>query len=124
MSDVKASKYSEEGLNCAESIIKAYNEEFGTDIPIAFGSGLGGGNAVGTLCGAFSAANMIISYEKGRNEASEPNIAKKYIRDAMNSVDDEYGTFICKDLKTDKVKCKDIMDFSYENIKKTLEKDL
>ena len=51
MSEKKlASDYFMEGLNCAESVIKAYNEEFGTDIPIRVASGLGGGCAVGNLC--------------------------------------------------------------------------
>ena len=41
MSEKKlASDYFMEGLNCAESVIKAYNEEFGTDIPIRVASGL------------------------------------------------------------------------------------
>ena len=54
MSEKKlASDYFMEGLNCAESVIKAYNEEFGTDIPIRVASGLGGGCAVGNLCGKF-----------------------------------------------------------------------
>ena len=45
MSEKKlASDYFMEGLNCAESVIKAYNEEFGTDIPIRVASGLGGVN--------------------------------------------------------------------------------
>lgn len=40
---VIASKYHEKGFNCAESVIKAYNEEFNTDIPVCLGSGLGSG---------------------------------------------------------------------------------
>ena len=48
-----ASDYFMEGLNCAESVIKAYNEEFGTDIPIRIASGLGGGCAVGLALSTF-----------------------------------------------------------------------
>ncbi len=122
--ETKASEYNKKGLNCAESIIKAYNVEFGTDIPVSVGSGLGGGNAVGSLCGAVNATNMIISYEKGRQNESETNSAKIYVKDAMNSVTEKYGSHICKDLKRDKVSCKEIIDFSYKNLKETLKKDL
>jgi len=122
--ETKASEYNKKGLNCAESVIKAYNEEFGADIPIALGSGLGGGNAVGSLCGAVNAVNIIISYEKGRVSETETSNAKLYVKDAMNSVSEKYGSHICKDLKRDKVSCKEIIDFSYINLKETLKKDL
>ena len=52
---VIASKYHEKGFNCAESVIKAYNEEFNTDIPVCLGSGLGSGCGVASLCGAVNA---------------------------------------------------------------------
>ncbi|MFQ9286975.1 MAG: C-GCAxxG-C-C family (seleno)protein [Intestinibacter bartlettii] len=72
MSEKKlASDYFMEGLNCAESVIKAYNEEFGTDIPIRVASGLGGGCAVGNLCGAVNGACICASFAKGRDDINK-----------------------------------------------------
>lgn len=112
----KPSKYHKQGYNCAEAIIKSYNEEHNTDIPIALGSGMGVGLSVGSICGAVNAASMIIGYLKGRNDASELNEARKYTKDLMNNVRAEYNTEICSILKKDKVDCGNIIDFAYERV--------
>ncbi|HSQ87719.1 MAG TPA: oxidoreductase, partial [Romboutsia sp.] len=39
----KPSTFHSQGFNCAESIIKSYNEEFNTDIPVSLGSAMGSG---------------------------------------------------------------------------------
>ena len=65
---MKVSDYHKQGYNCAEAMIKAYNEEHGTNIPVSLGSGMGSGFTSGSLCGAISAATMIIGYLKGREE--------------------------------------------------------
>ncbi|MDR0879198.1 MAG: C-GCAxxG-C-C family protein [Clostridioides sp.] len=118
---MKASKFHGQGLNCAECVIKAYNEEHGTDIPVAIGSGLGGGNAVGSLCGAVNAANIIIGYLKGRENGLEANIAKPCVKKAMDSIDERYGTAICLELKEDKNSCDEIIDFAYDNLKNVMD---
>ena len=115
-----ASDYFMEGLNCAESVIKAYNEEFGTDIPIRIASGLGGGCAVGNLCGAVNGACICASFEKGRDEVGEENPAKTYTKKIMQKTIDHYGTTECRALKKDRVGCKEIVDFSYEALKEAL----
>lgn len=117
---IVASKYFEEGLNCAESVIKAYNEEFKTDIPIRIASGLGGGCAVGNLCGAVNGACICASYAKGRDEVSQENVAKQYTKEVMKKVIDNYGSVECKLLKKDRVACGKIVDFSYEALKEAL----
>lgn len=37
----KPSEYHSKGYTCGEAIIKKYNEEHGTDIPVSLGSGMG-----------------------------------------------------------------------------------
>ncbi len=96
---VIASKYHEKGFNCAESVIKAYNEEFNTDIPVCLGSGLGSGCGVASLCGAVNASNIIIGYVKGRNHEDESTRAKVYAKDLTTTVRKEYGSELCIDLK-------------------------
>lgn len=58
----KPSEYHKQGYTCAEAIIKSYNEEHNTDIPVALGSGMGTGVTVGSLCGAVNAAVLVLGY--------------------------------------------------------------
>lgn len=117
----KPSEYHSQGYTCAESIIKSYNEEHNTDIPVSLGSGMGTGITVGSLCGAVNAAVLIIGYLKGRNNTSEKNDARLYSRDLMNRVREKYNSEICVDLKRSKVGCGEIIDFSYDALNDLLE---
>ena len=121
MSEKKlASDYFMEGLNCAESVIQAYNDEFGTDIPIRVASGLGGGCAVGNLCGAVNGACICAGFAKGRDKVGEENVAKPYAKKIIEQVKESYGAVDCKALKKDRVGCKEIVDFSYGALKEAL----
>ena len=55
----KPSVYYSQGYTCAEALIKSYNDEHNTDIPIALGSGMGVGMKVGSLCWAVNAATKL-----------------------------------------------------------------
>ncbi|MEG1131556.1 MAG: C-GCAxxG-C-C family (seleno)protein [Romboutsia sp.] len=110
----RPSQYHKEGYNCAESIIKSYNEEHNTDIPVALGSGMGTGVTVGSLCGAVNAAILVLGYLKGREDNSQSNDARAYSRELMNRVREKYDSEICKDLKKNKISCSEIIDFSYD----------
>ena len=117
---VKPSVYNSQGYNCAESIIKSYNEEFNTDIPVSLGSGMGSGMAVGSLCGAINAAILVIGYVKGREDSIKQNEAKSYSKQIMQKVRDQYDTEICVNLKRNKVSCSEIIDFTYNALKDVL----
>lgn len=56
--------YHKQGYNCAEAILKSYNEEFNTSIPIAIGSGMGTGLSVDSICGAVNAAAIVLGFIK------------------------------------------------------------
>ena len=116
----KPSIYHNQGYTCAEALIKSYNEEFKTDIPVALGSGMGTGITVGSLCGAVNAAVLVAGYVKGREDSSTPNEARKYSKEIMKKVREEYNTEICANLKKDKVSCSEIIDFSYNTLKEVL----
>lgn len=116
----KPSIYHSQGYNCAESLIKAYNEEFNTDIPVALGSGMGTGMTVGSLCGAVNAAVLVAGFIKGREDSSTPNEARKYSKEIMKRVRDQYDSEICANLKKNKVSCSEIIDFSYNALKEVL----
>lgn len=118
---MKPSQYYAQGYNCAESMIKTYNEEFHRNIPLGLGSGMGVGACSGSLCGAVNGAILIIGAEKGRNDNSERNEANLYVRMVIQAVREKYASEICKNLKANGVSCGEIMDFSYETLKKALE---
>lgn len=82
----RPSIYHSQGYTCAEALIKSYNEEHNTDIPISIGSGMGVGMNVGSVCGAVNAAVVIIGYLNGRNSNLDENIARKYSRELLNRV--------------------------------------
>ncbi|WP_024615213.1 C-GCAxxG-C-C family (seleno)protein [Clostridium sp. Ade.TY] len=118
---IKPSEYHSQGYTCAESIIKSYNEEHNTDIPVSLGSGMGTGITVGSLCGAVNAAVLIIGYLKGRENKIEKNEARIYSRELMNRVREKYSSEICLDLKKNKVGCGEIINFAYEALNDILD---
>ena len=116
----KPSIYHSQGYNCAEAIIKSYNEEFNTNIPVALGSGMGTGMAVGSLCGAVNGAVLVAGYIKGRDDSSAPNEARKFSKEILKRVRAQYDSEICTNLKKNKVSCSEIIDFSYNALKEVL----
>lgn len=112
----KPSEYHKQGFTCGEAMIKAYNEENNTNIPISLGSGMGTGFTVGSVCGALGAATVIIGSLKGRESNSGPNDARKYTKELMMVVKEKYSTEICKDLKNNGISCAEIIEYTYENL--------
>lgn len=64
-----------EGFNCAEAVLRAFNEELRLDLggdAIKIASGFGGGlGHAGCMCGALSGAVMVISLLRGRSTSDE-----------------------------------------------------
>ena len=117
---LKPSEYYVQGFNCAESMIKSFNEEFNKEIPISIGSGMGRGAFSGSMCGAINGALVIIGYLYGRNDNTESNEANSYARKLMTTIKEKYSTEICRELKANRVGCAEIIDFSYETLKSIL----
>lgn len=111
---MKVSDYHKQGFNCAEAMIKTYNEEHGTSIPVSLGSGMGSGFTAGSLCGAISAATIIIGYLTGREDSVEGNNAKVYTKEMMDTIREKYDTHLCRDFKANKVTCEEIENYTYD----------
>ncbi|CDF58591.1 C-GCAxxG-C-C family (seleno)protein [Thermobrachium celere] len=107
----KAVDFHREGYNCAESIIKSANEKFNLDIPVNLGSAFGGGMAVGSTCGAITAAAVVLGYLKGRKDSSERNEARAPMKEIMKAVKENYNTDNCLVLKRNGVSCDEIINF-------------
>lgn len=119
----KASEiYKLDKINCGEAMIKAYNEEHGTNIPVAIGTGFGTGLGCGSACGAVLGASVLIGIETGRESGQEENLSKPLVNKLVTSVREKYGSEICKDLKSNKISCLEIIDYTYEEMKKLLNK--
>lgn len=119
----KASDYRALGYNCAEAVIKKYNDDFNTDIPVCAGSGMGGGAFSGSLCGSINGAIIVIGFLKGRNDSSEKNNTVKYVHKLMTTIKEKYSTELCRELKANGVSCAEIIDYSYEVLKDVLKED-
>lgn len=112
----KASEYHKQGYNCAEAIIKAFNEKNNTNIPISLGSGMGTGFSTGSMCGAVGAATVIIGSLKGREDNTEQNGARILTKELMLDVKEKFKTDTCKELKTNGVSCAEIIDHTFESL--------
>lgn len=113
----KPSEYHKLGYTCSEAIIKSYNDEFNTNIPISIASGMGTGFASGSLCGAIGGATIVIGYLKGRDNHKQANEARALTKKLMKKIQEQYNTEICKELKSKRVSCGEIIDYTYDMLK-------
>lgn len=110
-----------EGYNCAETLIKAVNEEKDLNIPVSIASPFGSGMTVGSTCGAITGLLMVIGAINGREQAIELNNSKRYTKEIMNKIKKKYGTFECIELKKKGVPCKEIIKYAYELLKEYID---
>ncbi|MCC9295119.1 C-GCAxxG-C-C family (seleno)protein [Clostridium sp. MT-14] len=103
-----------EGYNCAESIVKAINEEKETNIPVSVASPFGSGMTVGSTCGAVTGALMALGSIRGRKTSKESNETRKITKEVINKVKEKYGTFECSELKKKGISCDEIIEYAYD----------
>lgn len=103
-------------LNCAETVIDAFNKNFNEKIPVSLGSGMGSGATVGSLCGAINAAILIIGMKHGRNSLDEVNNARSLTNKLLKNIREKYSSEICVNLKKTGVSCHEIVEYAYEQL--------
>jgi C_GCAxxG_C_C family probable redox protein len=113
----KVLEFHKKGYNCAESIIKAFNDDTNLDIPVSIASPFGGGMSVGSTCGAITGALMAIGALKGRNTIEEKNNSRVLSREVVNKVREKYGTLECVELKKKGIACDEIIKYAYGILK-------
>jgi C_GCAxxG_C_C family probable redox protein len=106
-------EFRKEGYNCAESVLKAFNEDTGLDIPVAIASPFGGGMTVGSTCGAITGTLMAVGALKGRNTSEEKNNSRTLTKEIITKVKEKYGTLECIELKKKGVTCDEIIEYTY-----------
>jgi C_GCAxxG_C_C family probable redox protein len=92
------------GFSCAQSVLSAFIEQFGLErdaalrISSAFGGGMGG---MGEVCGAVTAAFMVIGLKYGRatphDDEEKIKINKKVVQ-FMNNFLPLKGSILCRDI--------------------------
>ena len=102
------------GYNCAESILKAINEEKNLNIPISIASPFGSGMMIGDTCGAITGALMALGSLKGRESNDFPNNSRKDAKELMSKIKEKYETFQCVELKRKGVSCDEIIQYAYD----------
>ena len=93
----KAAELFSTGLNCAQSVFTAFADEFGMDAELAkrVSCGLGGGvGRMREVCGAVSAAAMVIGMRLGPDKAA----AYPAIQDFCAKFKEKTGSLICREL--------------------------
>ncbi len=106
-------EFHKEGYNCAESVLKAFNEDTGLDIPVSIASPFGSGMTVGSTCGAITGTLMAIGALKGRNTNTEKNNSRILTKEIITKVKEKYGTLECIELKKKGVLCDEIIEYAY-----------
>lgn len=99
----RAAGHFREGYNCAQSVLLAMQEHYGTQsniipkIASAFGGGVG---RCGSLCGALTGAVMAISLKHGTNEQGMEKREKAYTlaQQFYEQFTKELGSPLCQEL--------------------------
>ena len=124
----KALDYYKSGFNCAQSILKACNEDLKlTDNEnelLKAAMGLGTGMFAGETCGAVTGAIMALSLKLGSSQAADrENMRKvfKQIKIFETTFKEKNCSMNCKELKTVyKIDCEKVIKDSAEQVKKQI----
>jgi C_GCAxxG_C_C family probable redox protein len=99
-----AQDFLRQGFSCSQAVLSAFMDQFDLDrdtalrISSGFGGGMGG---LGGVCGAVTAAFMIMGLKYGsatRQDEEEMNKICKYARSFVNEFKSCKGSAICRDL--------------------------
>lgn len=101
--------HGKEGYNCAQAILKTFQQEFLVDENLIKEASLKGrGNAKGGICGALYAALQLTN-----NKQLQQKITTSFYT--------EGGSLCCKDIrKARKMTCKECVKLAAENVQKIL----
>ncbi len=102
-----------EDLNCAEKILYGANEAYHlglTPEALRIASGFGGGMAIGSVCGALTAAIMVLGILFVKDRAHESDKIKILTQELFDTYQDQMGDIDCTPLKNhyrrEDIKCR------------------
>lgn len=99
----KAGDYYKSGHNCAESVLRTFNEMLQLGFPEEFyriATGFGGGlGQAGCQCGGLSGGVMVLNLIKGRNDNKEDRMpAYKAAKELHHRFAERFGSTCCRAL--------------------------
>lgn len=121
--------YLGKGFNCAESVLRAANDEYGLGLDEkalvtagGFGGGMGAGSSCGALCGAIQALGAKMLTE-GR-AADCPGFREKCAA-YYHAFEEALGSSECRNLgpkyKNGEIRCYAVVEKAYELLKAAME---
>ena len=94
--------HGEEGYNCAQSVLKSFQQERNiSEMTIYQATALGGGRAEGGICGAIYAALLVSDDDK----AAE---------DLLHKFHEKTGSIYCADIKQSEEGCRELVKIAAE----------
>jgi C_GCAxxG_C_C family probable redox protein len=91
-----------EGLNCAETILRVSNQDLGLGLgkkALLLASGFGGGMGVGSVCGALTGSIMVLGRLYVNDRAKESGRIKELETKLIGAFEGEFGTLLCTPIK-------------------------
>jgi C_GCAxxG_C_C family probable redox protein len=101
--DIASSKMAAHELNCAQSVMSAYADDFGipSGTALKIAGGFGGGMHLGNICGAITACYMVIGL-KHKMDIEKPRenleIVYALMRELNKQFTELHGSIKCPDL--------------------------
>lgn len=125
MKETAQDLYLNKNCNCAESVIRAANEEYNLNLDEkdfkligAFGAGCG----CGSLCGAAAAAVAVIGSRNIQTNAHDAEGLAKRTTEIIKAFKLNLGSELCKELKpkyfTKDTKCLEVVNTACDTLKK------
>jgi C_GCAxxG_C_C family probable redox protein len=131
LSDVIKQGYGEqEGLNCAEKILHGANQVYNLGLDkqsLKMAAGFGGGMAIGSVCGALTAAVMVLGTLFVNNNAHESTRIKKLTQEFFHNYRAKMGEINCGPLKaryrTPELQCRNVIATAAEILDSIIERE-
>ncbi len=116
--------YLDQGYNCAESVLRAANDQYGLGLSEealctagGFGGGMGCGSACGALCGAIQALGAAMLTGRAADCPGFRDKCAGYYR----AFEQALGSAMCSELKKPGVRCAAVVDKAYELLEEILD---
>jgi C_GCAxxG_C_C family probable redox protein len=127
---VKNDLMAREGLNCAETILRAANSDLRLGLDknaLRLAAGFGGGMGVGSVCGALTGAIMVMGRLYVKERAHESSRVKDVEKKFIAAFEKEFGTILCTPIKNahfnPEHKCKSVVLKASEILEDLLKSD-
>jgi C_GCAxxG_C_C family probable redox protein len=121
--------YLEKDYNCAESLLRAANDEYNLNIPEdsfkligGFGAGMGCGKSCGAMCGGISAIGQQRITGRAHTTEGLSDICKEYVTQFVQTLGSTECDDLVKKYKKEDVRCLETVLMSADVLEKIMSK--